>query len=253
MERPISERPNSELTDEELLRKAESGDAEAVKDVGVRADHAGDLQKARRWYQRAADLGHAGAVRNLGIVAEEEDGESLEAEAYFRRAFAMGSTLAAANLVSLLLHQSRDAEAAEWLETSVECGQLIAIAVAGIGFNDRGEREEAFALWRRGADLGELESTAILAGQLYDFGEFDEAEEWARVGASKGSAPCMMVIGVLARDRKDWGEARVWLQGAADLGDETAAQELSNLQGVLNPTTSSRRKNSISRQMWEKP
>jgi TPR repeat protein len=253
VERPVAERPNSELTDEELLRKAESGDAEAVKDVGVRADRAGDLQTARLWYRRAADLGHAGAVRNLGVVAEKEDGESREAEALFCQAFEMGSTLAAVNLVRLLLHQHRDSEAAEWLETSVECGELLAIAHAGIGFSDRGEREEAFALWRRGADLGELVSTAILAGQLYDLGEFDEAEEWARAGASKGSAACMMVIGVLARDREDWEEARVWLQAAADLGDKMAAEKLLTLQGVLNPTTSSRRRNSTSRQMWRTP
>ena len=61
-----TDRPNSELSDEELRAKADAGDAEAIKDVGLRFERAGDNEMARQWYERAAGMGHGGAMRLHG-------------------------------------------------------------------------------------------------------------------------------------------------------------------------------------------
>ena len=44
---------------------------EAMFDLGVRAEEAGDLALAKSWYEKSADLGDSGAMRGLGLLADD--------------------------------------------------------------------------------------------------------------------------------------------------------------------------------------
>ena len=57
---------------DELERQAREGDAEAMFQLGVLAEQASDIEFARFWYEKAAQLGITDAMYQLGLFAHDE-------------------------------------------------------------------------------------------------------------------------------------------------------------------------------------
>jgi TPR repeat protein len=97
-----------------------------------------DFQEAIRWYQWAADQGHAGALNNLGAMHAHGWGfpqDAGKAANYYREAAEVGLATAQANLGFCFLHgdgvDQDDAEAVVWLTSAALQGHAGATGQLG--------------------------------------------------------------------------------------------------------------------------
>jgi TPR repeat protein len=129
---------------EELAKKAESGGAEAQYLLGQAYDEGRlvprDLAEALKWYSRAAEAGYAEAQNSLG--------SALQAEKRYAEALAWYEKAAAQEHVRSI-------------------NSLAALYDAGLGVAQ--DRNQAFQLWTRAAELGSAEAMWNLA-RLYGSG-----------------------------------------------------------------------------------
>jgi len=51
-----------------LRKRAQSGDVDAMYDLGTEYEGKGDHRRAREWYGKAAEAGDAASVRALGVL-----------------------------------------------------------------------------------------------------------------------------------------------------------------------------------------
>ena len=159
---PAPSRPNSDLNDSELRTKAEAGDVEAVKDVGVRAERAGNIDAAVEWYLNAAGLGHAGAMRNLGNCLSGRQ-EYREAEMWYLRSIDAGNTQAPMNLGGMYYSIGRTDEACEMWKTALGAGDYDAAHNLGYVAEEQGRFEEAIDWYSTAIEGGRAASAGNLA------------------------------------------------------------------------------------------
>jgi TPR repeat protein len=168
---------------------------------------------AHRWYVKAADLGNAQAMHNLGFQYATGQGaprDYAEAQKWFNKAAALGNAPAMLRL-----------------------GELYA---NGIGVpRDYGEARRWFL---HAADRGILLAMTYL-GELYADGlgvprDYNEARLWYQKAAQLGSAPAMYNLGLLNEKgrggRRDYAEARKWYAKAADIGNDEAKRSLARMK-----------------------
>lgn len=91
------------------------GDAAAMRNLGYLAQQSGDLQAARDWYRRAADYGHDGAMNDLGFLAQE-DQDWEQARHWWQRAAGRGNSYAMYSLGLLSRREGDRDAAAHWFE-----------------------------------------------------------------------------------------------------------------------------------------
>jgi TPR repeat protein len=118
---------------EELLAKANAGDATAQWQVAAAYDSGRwvrrDGKQAKRWYLAAAEQGYAEAQNSLGSALQAE-GNLGKAREWYEKASAQNHALATNNLAYLY----------------------------DLGFGVPQDRQKAFALYSRAADLGWAEA-----------------------------------------------------------------------------------------------
>lgn len=85
---------------EALERRAADGDVDAMIILGALAEESGDLEAAREWYLKAAELGDSTAMANLGVLAAES-GDLEAGREWFLKAAENGDENAAAILNQL--------------------------------------------------------------------------------------------------------------------------------------------------------
>jgi len=169
--------------------------------------------EAHRLYLKAAELGNAQAMHNLGFQYATGQGAPRDyalARKWFSEAAALGNAAA-------MLH----------------LGQLYA---NGLGIHrDYGEARRLFA---QAADRG-IPIAMIYLGELYASGsgvpqDYNEARQWYRKAAQLGSAPAMYNLGLLHEKGRggprDYAEARKWYAKAADIGSDEAKRSLARLK-----------------------
>jgi len=169
--------------------------------------------EAHRLYLKAAELGNAQAMHNLGFQYATGQGVPRDyalARKWFSEAAALGNAAA-------MLH----------------LGQLYA---NGLGVHrDYGEARRLFA---QAADRG-IPIAMIYLGELYASGsgvpqDYNEARQWYRKAAQLGSAPAMYNLGLLHEKGRggprDYAEARKWYAKAADIGSDEAKRSLARLK-----------------------
>jgi uncharacterized protein len=135
-------------------KAADLGEAMAINNIGgLYRDGNGVIQNYRHammWYRRAADLGDASAVNNIGVLYE--GGKGIEQD--YREALA-------------------------WYNKAADLGVAIAMYnIAGLYKNGRGvtqDYREAIVWYRKAADLDEASAMYDL-GYLYDGGRHVEAD-----------------------------------------------------------------------------
>jgi len=168
-----------------------------------------DDNQAVAYYRRAADMGSAGAINDLGWMYAEGRGvpqDDAEAVRLYRKAADMGNAVAISNL-GWMYQEGRgvprdDAEAVRLLRKAADMGNAKAISNLGWMYGQgRGvsrDDAEAVRLYRKAADMGDAMACYNLA-VMYEDGNGIE------------------------RSRED---ARRWYQKAADPGDPDAIEAL---------------------------
>lgn len=181
--------------------------------LGRGYEKAKNYDDAHRWYVKAAELGNAQAMHNLGFQYATGQGaprDYAEARKWFSRAAALGNAAAMLRL-----------------------GEFYANAI-GVPRDYR----EARRWFVQAADRGLLPAMIGL-GELYANGkgvprDYDEARLWYRKAAELGSAPAMYQLGQLHEQghggRRDYAEARKWYAKAADIGNDEAKRSLVRLK-----------------------
>lgn len=168
-----------------------------------------DLPLAIRWFQRAAQHGHAEAQFNLGVINDRGDGieRDLEKAAeWYQKAARQGCAEAQFNLAVLYLTgdgvAQSDENAVNWFRKAAEQG--IAAAQNNLGtFYETGTGvemniDESVQWYRKAADQGLRESQYML-GVKYARGDglsLDEIESfrWIRYAANQGHTASQWLV-----------------------------------------------------------
>jgi hypothetical protein len=138
-----------------MRAKAESGDAEAQCNLGVRYLHGRegvemDEAAALVWLQKAAAQSHPGAFAYLGYMHQTGKGltkNTTEAVKHYRKSVDLGNLLAAVKLGDLYMAEGNAAKAAEWYTYAAAKGDYQAQGSLGqMYMTGRGvEKDPAFA------------------------------------------------------------------------------------------------------------
>ena len=161
-----------------LLARAEDGDAEAQSDVAAMYDdgcmnRSGRIlvrrsaRKTVEWYRRAAELGHANAQNNLGVILSAPgatETSRVEAIAWLKKAARAGSSCAVNNLAITYREDGDLRRAVFWFRKCVVSGDDGACVELGIHcYWGRGMRTDLAAAVRyfrkatKGKNLSEAE------------------------------------------------------------------------------------------------
>jgi TPR repeat protein len=139
-----------EFSIEELLQRAENGDAESQFRLATRYDSGRDVPRngaeAKKWYTRAAESGYAEAQNSLGSALQAEK-QYAEARRWFERAAEQSNPLALNNLAYLY--------------------------DLGLGIDQ--DRKKAFDLYLRSANFGWAEAMWNLAN-IYGAGQLGKVD-----------------------------------------------------------------------------
>jgi TPR repeat protein len=171
---------------------------------GKAAYERGDYAAALKYWRPLAELGHAQAMFNLGVMYR--DGRGVPQDY---------------------------AEAKKWYRRAAEKARLPASAGPyedGKAAYERGDYAAALKYWRPLAELGHARAMFNL-GVMYRDGrgvpqDYAEAVKWLRKAAEQGHANAQNNLGIMyyyGRDvPKDYAEAVKWYRKAAEQGDASA-------------------------------
>ncbi|MCX3058329.1 tetratricopeptide repeat protein [Streptomyces beihaiensis] len=166
----------------------------AMHALGEMYRHLGDLDRARGWWERAADLPpfRRGKVNPAGVVSM----------------YALG----------LLAHQQEDVSTARrWFCRAAEAGSTDAVYALGVMAHAEGDTVAAGRFWRRAAESGQVDAMLRLGWQAARQGDVPDCAHWLSQAAEKGSGIAEMALGVLFSET-DPTAARHWLARAAERG-----------------------------------
>jgi TPR repeat protein len=203
---------------EELKSFAKEGNPDAMNMVGQMYENGWgvdkDIEKARRFYNRGASLGHMDSVNSL---------RSLKNEEYKVELTTVQPSAEAGNPEA----QNRLGEMAEF------------------GYGMPRNPDKAIEWYLKAADQGSVTAQHNI-GRSYNFGtgveqNFAEAERWYRKAAEQGHTDAMFFLGTLYSN--DHGSeagkntnilAYAWMHNAAELGNRTAVEIEKRLVMKLN-------------------
>ncbi len=209
---------------------AKSGDADAQWHVGYcyhngAEDEAGkklvkpDLLQARKWYERAAEQGDAGAQNSLASLLTDGDGFPVDYAAairWYKKAIAQGNASAAHNLGMTYRDMGKPALAYRWYAKAAEMGDGDSYLQLGLcslfGFGVRQDFKEARACFAKVATGTPYKSVTQRS--------FEDAHYWMAVMDLAGMGK-----------RKSLPRIRKLLEIADADGDHDEANDLLNVIG----------------------
>jgi TPR repeat protein len=221
------------------VRAAEAGNADARYHLGLMYELGLGLEadggQAQRWYQAAAQAGHAQAQLALARLLERRGNH--EAVGWYRRAaqqgeaqaqFAMGRMCCAGELLTQDFLQGLS-----WYVKAAEQGHTTALVTLGNVCN--GDLQHiATVCFTRAAEAGSAQAQYLL-GQQYAQGKglaknLEQAFLCYERAAQQGLAEAEAALGVAYRNGlgtdKDFKQAFHWLQKAAEQGNAQAQWNL---------------------------
>ena len=168
-----------------------------------------DYSEAVRWWRKAAELGHAQAQCNLGVMYSSGQGvteDKAEAVRWYRKAAEQGLAIAQSNL-GIMYYRGEGvpqdkSEAVRWYRKAAEQGHADAQCDLGVMY-DNGEgvtedKAEAVRWYRKAAEQGYARAQFYL-GWMYDNGDGvaqdrSEAVKWWRKAAEQGQADAQKTL-----------------------------------------------------------
>ncbi|MVU75747.1 hypothetical protein GPX89_00635 [Nocardia sp. ET3-3] len=181
---------------EQLFRRAfETGHAGAANDMADLLLRRGDRDDAVRWWQRGAETDDPDCLFEIGYL-DEERGDLVAAEQWYRRGAAVGGGSCLLNLAKIV--------------------------------EGRGERDEALDLYRRAWEAG-LDKAAFNIGRIHDDGgrgDQEAAALWYTRAAERGNSGAAFNLGFVRGDQGDVaGMLDAWRR-AAGFGHPKAGHAL---------------------------
>lgn len=246
-----------------LKKRAMAGETDAMYDLGTEFEAKGNLKRARDWYEKAAALDDAAAVRALGVLEQFHGAGPEAARPFYERAAGLGDGQAMNNLGLMLCEEGdlkrgrkllRDAsssgyddalfnlgivalgagepeEAKGWMQKAVDKGVVRALWGLGVIAKDEGDLVAA----RRYADAAVEEGSAdgmSLSAELYaTSGELIRAKRMYAKAAEHGNTDALFQLGLIEQQAGALEQARAWYEKAVESGEDRA---LSNLGLVLD-------------------
>lgn len=227
---------------EELLQKAQAGDAEAQSDLGRSLMGSGNRAEAERWFLRAAEQGLPKAKHNLGVLAVQ-DGNMPEAFRWFGEA-AKDGWLNSTFALGMLHHEAGDIEdAMRHLESAARQGHADSQDALGRIHFDRETRADD-VIARQWSELAAAQGSAAAKtrlGTIFHEGrgvprDPARAAAYFLDAAHQGHPGAQSMIGValhmgvgIATDRI---EAAHWLMRSAAQGNPIASAYLNAKAGM---------------------
>lgn len=208
---PRNEDPDRDRA-QELLRKAERGDAESQGHLGYLYETGRGVPQsfaeALRWYGEAARNGSALALYCLGRMHEEGRGVSQDygkAAGYYREAASNGEQRSQGRL-GYLYETGRGVP--QSLRDAADC------------YRKAAERGDAFAQYRLGLMHLTGQGAPLNPGR---------AEELFRKAAVQGNPGALYVLGIMCLRRQSFEKAFGLLRKAAELGNDAAMKSLGDM------------------------
>ena len=212
------------------------------------ADAQQDYETSLRVYTKAADLGSAAAMNNIGALYGNGNlgkADYNEQRKWLERSAAAGLTLAMKNLGDL--YQSGEgitqdyAQARQWYEKAAALNSGLAMVALGQMSKDGHGVSKDLATARqwdeKAAALGDASGMNAL-GDLYYSGDgvaqnYTEARKWYEKAAALDSTPAMSSLGVMYRDAQgvsqDYAEAKKWFEKSVASDDAFGMDALGDL------------------------
>jgi TPR repeat protein len=200
-----------------------------------------DDAEAARWYQKAADQGHAKAQHRMGRLYQNTL-DYAEALRWYQKAADQGNADSQNNIGKLYYNgwsvPQDYAEALRWYQKAGDQGNATAqYNIGSLYEHGRGvaeDRTEAARWYQKAAGQG-LAVAQNKIGKLYENGygvaeDRAEAARWYRKAADQGDAEGQYNTGRMYAlgwgVARDMAQARAWMQKAAAAGDEAAGRWL---------------------------
>ncbi|MCW4460320.1 SEL1-like repeat protein [Sphingomonas sp. BT-65] len=209
-----------------------------------------NLGEARKWYQRAYDVGHIAAAKAMGDLYFSGAGmprDARQAASWYRKGAQFGHASAQFALAELLYDGdegvAQDKKAAfTWYKAAAKAehpGALYALARAyDLGEETAPDPKRAIVLYKGAALLGNGAAQVAIGTYFYEGKEIAKddatARKWFETAAKQGDRDGMFNLGaMMARGEggaKDVPRAWAWLREAAKLGHANAPRAMAALE-----------------------
>lgn len=230
--------------DQQLIAKAEQGNANAQFQVGLKYQNGEGVEKdntkAVDWYQKSAEQGNSDAQANLGAMyqygfgVEKSDSEALS---WFRKSADQGNS-SGQNLLGVMYFmgagiQKNDSEAVSWFRKSGEQGNSQAQVNLGLiyqkGVGVEKNDAEAVSWFRKAAERGNSDAQLNL-GAMYQYGtgvekSNEQAVSWYRKAADQDNSDAQVSLGVMYQNgegvEQSDEQALLWYQKATVINSKS--------------------------------
>ena len=215
-----------------------------------------DLAAAAKWYQRAAEGGHARAQYVIAVIYDNGQGvprDRAEAAKGYRKAGEKGHYRAQYTLGVMFKTgtgvKKDPGEAAKWMRLAADQGQASVRYELAVMYEEGDgvvQDHVAAAKWFREAAQQKYVFAQYRLGRLYWYGrgvskDYSQSAKWYRKAAEQGHARSQTALGYLLVHghgiAQDFAEAAEWYRKAADQGSALAQYRLGKLyssgQGVV--------------------
>ena len=202
-----------------------------------------NINLAKKWYEKAANLGNRAAMNNLGLIYSEE-GNNEKAREWYEKVANLGDIVAMNNLGFIYDKEGNNEKAREWYKRSANLGERVAMNNLGKNYEDEGNIEEAKEWYEKAYNEGSKEAEKKLENlmsseEIYKKGKFyynqedyEKSEKWYKMAAGKGNVDAMLSLAYYIYEisnKRDINLAKKWYEKAYNEGYEEAEEKLENL------------------------
>jgi TPR repeat protein len=226
-------------------RAAETDNSAAELKTGDTYYQSQNYAQAMQWYQKAADLGNADAMCDIGILYQNGLGVEQNyatALAWFRKAVDKGSNKATYYLSGIhSLMDIHKAQSLQQLQKTADSGDVDAMCEMGLFYEEEGidqDYSKALPWFLKAANLGNIDAMRAVA-DIYLHGKYrvdanrSLALQWYSKAADLGDAPSMRGMGDIfcmrEGGKQDFAQAMQWYRKAAAKGDTEAMRDIAVL------------------------
>lgn len=209
-------------------KAADTGDGVALFNLGGLEYDQGNTTEAELWWRKAWKAGQPDAMSNIGVLFSDQ-GNTTEAARAYRAAAKAGSTDAMNNLGKLYHSRARTRDAEKWWRKAAKEGHPEAMFNLGVLFQEEGSWTEAIQWWHSAAENGYTPALFNLGNIYNEQGNATEAEKWWRRAADSNIPEGMSNLGLLLHRQGNYTEAEQWYLKAVESGYGIAMFNLANL------------------------
>lgn len=218
--------------DQQRLRTAaDRGDPEAMFELAelrrAQGNGLGQTERFEPLYRAAAEAGHLGAMRELGLwlwgTRGPDPGRELEGQALISQAAERGDTKAMMAMGHLCRQRGEESEGLAWFHRSSDLGNPIATAFIGRSHLLAGRLAEAERWLGEAVERGDCSAIPPLVEALIGQDRSVEIESWYRLGVERGDVASMISLGRLQLDAGHLNEAEDLLRRSAGTLDGMGA------------------------------